>query len=98
MVYLLHYLAPYRHARHYLGTALDLDKRIEQHRNGTGARLPQVFAEHGIPFIVARTWEGGREVERRLKRRKNGPRLCPLCRAAKRNLPVNAIPNKEAHP
>jgi hypothetical protein len=86
-VYLLHFSSLYRHARHYpstslrasLGYASDLAKRVQQHRNGTGARLPQVCAEHGIDFVVARTWEGGRDTERTLKRRKCSPKLCPIC-------------------
>ena len=28
---------------------------------------------------LARTWEGGRTEERKLKRRHNSPKLCPLC-------------------
>jgi predicted GIY-YIG superfamily endonuclease len=78
-VYLLHFTKPYRHARHYLGYAGDLAKRLNQHRHGAGARLPQVCAEHGIDFVVARTWPGGRDLERRLKLRKNSPKLCPIC-------------------
>ena len=35
---------------------------------------------HG--FVIARTWNGGRDLERRLKNRKNSLRLCPICRQA----------------
>jgi hypothetical protein len=37
----------------------------------------------GIGFEVARTWDGDRRLERRLKNQRNAPaRLCPICRAA----------------
>jgi predicted GIY-YIG superfamily endonuclease len=80
-VYLLHFDRPYAHARHYLGYAADLDARLAQHASGNGARLLQVVMEAGISWTLARTWPGGREVEHRLKRQKNSPRLCPICQA-----------------
>ena len=82
-VYLLHFnqpIAPGRHtAQHYIGYADDLDRRIAQHRAGTGARLCEVAKERGISFVVARTWDGDRKLERQLKNQKQGPRLCPIC-------------------
>lgn len=78
-VYLLHFDTPYRHARHYLGSTDDLAARLRAHQSGNGARLMEVVGEAGITWRLARTWEGGREVERRLKRQHNGPRLCPIC-------------------
>jgi predicted GIY-YIG superfamily endonuclease len=78
-VYLLHLDIPIAHAKHYLGSAEDLDARLARHRSGNGARLLEVAHERGIGFSLVRTWEGGRELERRLKRRKNAPRLCPIC-------------------
>ncbi len=77
--YLLHFSRPHKHARHYLGTAHDLDARLARHRAGTGARLLQVCNEEGIDYQVVRTWDGGRQVEVRLKARKDAPRLCPVC-------------------
>ncbi len=81
-VYLLHFITPYKHAKHYyLGCADDLSHRLDEHRCGTGARLTQVVKEAGISWVVARTWRGGRRLEKRLKSRKNAPReLCPICR------------------
>jgi hypothetical protein len=35
--------------------------------------------ERGIAYDVVRTWPGGRDVERRLKRQRNAPRMCPTC-------------------
>jgi predicted GIY-YIG superfamily endonuclease len=78
-VYLLHFNEPYHHARHYLGSASDLDERLRQHEAGTGARLTQVIREHDIGFTLARTWDGGRNEERKLKRWHNSPKLCPIC-------------------
>jgi hypothetical protein len=88
-VYLLHLERPYKHARHYLGHATNLQARLAQHAAGSGARLLQVVKAAGIKWVLARTWLGGREVERRLshrdplwgKRQKNSPRLCPICQA-----------------
>ena len=83
-VYLLHFsgpIAPGRHtARHYLGFADDLGPRVNAHAHGQGARLTQVAKERGLTFTVARVWEDGdRALERRLKRRHEAPRLCPIC-------------------
>ena len=79
-VYLLHFVTPYKHAKHYLGSADDLPVRLSQHRHGTGARLTQVVLEHGGSWVVARTWHGGRTLERKLKGYHSGVKLCPICR------------------
>jgi len=89
LVYLLHFDRPYGSGRygkasHYLGTCTDLEARLQAHRCGRGARLIEVITAAGIGFVVARTWEGGRGLERRLKNRKNSPRLCPICRQSRR--------------
>ena len=90
-VYLLHFQTPIPRgtssrtgqalqAGHYLGYADDLDRRLEAHRSGNGARLMEVIAERGIPFVVARVWpQADRSFERRLKNQKHSPRLCPIC-------------------
>lgn len=83
--YLLHFeapIAPGRHTtQHYLGyTSRRLRERIKEHRDGRGARLTQVAIERGITFTVVRTWrDTNRGDERRLKNRKEGPMLCPVC-------------------
>lgn len=85
MVYLLHFetrINPDHPCQHYLGSTDDLESRLAEHRAGTGARLPQVALERGIGFVLARTWPGGRERERQLKKWKMGPRLCPVCNEA----------------
>jgi hypothetical protein len=41
-----------------------------------------VIKDAGIPWRVARTWQGTRELERAIKDRHNTPRLCPECTPA----------------
>jgi len=79
VIYLLHFAKPFKHAKHYMGFTEDLDARIERHRAGDGARLLRVVTDAGIGFEVARTWPGDRTLERRLKKRKDDPNLCPVC-------------------
>lgn len=81
-VYLIHFSTPYKHAKHYCGyTSRSLKERLERHREGRGARLMEVITQAGIAWDVVRTWKGNRELERKLKRRKNSPQLCPICQA-----------------
>jgi predicted GIY-YIG superfamily endonuclease len=82
-VYLLHFTQRYKHAGHYLGSAKNLTARLTAHEHGQGARLLQVVQTAGITWQLARTWEGGREQERQLKKQKNSVRLCPLCKKLK---------------
>lgn len=73
--------------RHYLGSALDDDgptwanlaERIGAHRRGRGSNVCLVWKRAEIPFILARTWPGGRREERRIKRAYHFARLCPEC-------------------
>ena len=85
-VYLLHFDQRLCHAQHYLGSTDNLENRLACHRKGNGARLMAVVTALGITWRLARTWPGDRTLERRLKRRKEGRRLCPICnpRAARR--------------
>jgi hypothetical protein len=80
-VYLLHLDPPYKHARHYTGSAAPgrLHARLAAHAAGTGARLMEVVKAAGGSFRLARTWPGGRTRERELKARHDAPRLCPIC-------------------
>ena len=82
MIYLLHFdkpISPAHTCQHYIGYADDWEGRIEAHRAGHGARLTEVANERGIGFVVVRVWVGDRELERRIKNRKEGPALCPVC-------------------
>lgn len=78
-VYLIHFERPYEHARHYLGHTEDLAARLQAHRSGNGARLMEVVTQAGIDWTLVRTWEGSRDLERKLKAHKHAPRLCPIC-------------------
>ena len=60
MVYLLHLAEPFGHAKHYLGTAKDLQVRLAQHEAGTGANMLRHVKAAGITWELARTWPGGR--------------------------------------
>lgn len=83
MVYLIHFDKPFKHAKHYIGFCDgedNLEKRMEYHKKGRGARLMDAITKAGIGFQVARTWlTGDRTFERRLKNGKNAPKLCPIC-------------------
>lgn len=78
-VYLIHFDRPYKHARHYIGGTVQFDERIAAHRNGSGARLLQVLKEKGIGWRVVGLWHGDYERESKIKKRKHGPRYCPIC-------------------
>jgi predicted GIY-YIG superfamily endonuclease len=85
-IYLLHFSAPYHHARHYLGTSTDVGERLAEHLSGRGSPLVGAALRAGIEVTLVRVWpSGGRPRERKLKRSKNVPRLCPICRGARRH-------------
>lgn len=85
VVYLLCFSRPVcstRPARHYLGWTTEekgAEGRLEDHKAGRGAKITAAASERGIVMTIARTWKGSRSYERRLKCRKNAPRLCPIC-------------------
>jgi predicted GIY-YIG superfamily endonuclease len=85
-VYLLHFDSPiskHHTAQHYIGwTEQPLENRLEVHKQGNGARFTQVANERGIRYQIVRTWKGNRKLERKLKNRKNSPKLCPICNKA----------------
>ena len=73
-------IGPTGYAQHYLGsTSRSLKQRLTEHAAGRGAKITAAFARQNIDFICVRTWNGGRRVERYLKRRHAHARLCPLC-------------------
>jgi hypothetical protein len=92
LVYLVHLLPAYRHARHYLGFAerSGLPKRLREHAtsDAQGARLLRVALGAGGDFTLTRLWVGTRKLERQLKQRKAAPRLlCPACPTPLRRRP-----------
>lgn len=68
-------------ATHYLGwTAGTAEDRLAEHVAGRGSPLVRAVVRAGQPVELARVWtDAGRTFERRLKRRRESPRLCPLC-------------------
>jgi hypothetical protein len=85
-LYLLHFSRPYQHARHYLGFAVDVERRVGEHLAAGSKASPLVRAAlaAGLAVELVRTWPGGdRTLERRLKRANHGPRLCPVCNPPK---------------
>lgn len=90
-IYLLHFPAPYRHARHYLGWTLDVEGRMRDHVSGRGSPLVYracqaagiTTAEELMQWIT-RTWSGDRYEERRLKNFGGSRKHCPSCKTTQR--------------
>ncbi len=80
--YLPHFDRPYGHARHHLGSTKDLPQRLGRHRAGSGARVVEVMTAAGIGFVLARTWPGGRDRERKLKDQGERSRVCLICKGS----------------
>lgn len=82
MIYILqldHPLGTSKHtAQFYIGYAANretLQRRIEYHRLGKGSRFTQAAVERGIPIHLIAILEGDKSEERRLKNKKNTPRI-----------------------
>ena len=85
-VYLIHFARPLGdldnprgQAQHYMGWTGDLTTRLQAHRTGNGSAIMAAVAREGIGWRCVRTWAGGRDLERQLKRQHNAPRFCPIC-------------------
>lgn len=77
-------------AQHYLGWAEDaagdregLEQRIAEHLAGRGACITRAAVAQGIEIVVVATWRAPLGFEKVLKRRKEAPKLCALCSAAR---------------
>lgn len=69
----LHYIGWVKHGK-------NLERRLQEHRSGRGAKILQAANALGISWEVVRTWEGANEGdERRIKNRKETPMFCPIC-------------------
>lgn len=81
MIYLLHFSTKFKHAGHYIGFVEDggLEERLARHRAGRGATLLKHVTGASITFVLARTWEGDRKLERRIKKHGGASRICPIC-------------------
>jgi hypothetical protein len=78
-VYILHFLSPWFHARHYVGSTNNLERRMREHRQETEHLLGTVNAA-GIDYVVARVWHNvPRSFEFELKAHHHTSRFCPYC-------------------
>src|ERR1039457_4312684 len=91
-VYLIHFDQPYKHARHYIGWALDVRRRLTEHAAGRGANLMSVVRAAGITGQLARTWPGDRHRERAIKNQGGARRRCPLCGVHPHARPAAELP------
>lgn len=70
------------HARHYVGWATDVERRVREHVSCGEKSSPLVAAaiEHGNEVTLARVWpDVTRAFERWIKNQKHAPRHCPIC-------------------
>jgi predicted GIY-YIG superfamily endonuclease len=83
MVYLFHFYQPVGgRAHHYCGYSESwrADERLEQHLNGSGAKIMKAAVEQQVDWIIGRMWpHGDRTFERDLKNLKNFKFICPIC-------------------
>jgi len=91
--YLLHMSRPlgnldcaHGQAQHYCGWADDpigdgagLEQRIAEHLAGRGACITRAAIAKGIEITLVAAWRAPLAFEKTLKRRKYGPRICPIC-------------------
>lgn len=67
-------------ASHYLGsTNKPVGERLMQHQSKAGARITKAAVEQGRELVLVRTWDGGWNRERQLKKLHNNRLLCPIC-------------------
>lgn len=86
VVYLIHFLSPYKHAKHYRGTTNNLKKRLREHSTGVKTKSSALMAAvhaAGIEWVVACTWEGSYALEKKKQARGGASRLCPICKGEK---------------
>jgi len=61
------------------GASVHYRSHLGKHRNGQGARPMEVIKNAGLGFTLVRTWPGGRDRERQLKRQLGASQMCPSC-------------------
>ncbi len=70
-------------ATHYLGWGNgDASERIGNHLAGRGSALTRAAVAVGIKLKLVKTWVGDRNLERKLKNKKNAKGICPECKKA----------------
>jgi predicted GIY-YIG superfamily endonuclease len=74
-------------ARHYMGFATDLERRMVEHRRATpkhGAKILKHVINAGLDWSVVRVWTPANiEFENRMKRNARLTMLCPICSGIK---------------
>ena len=85
-VYLYHIEPPYKHARHYLGSAKDIMTRADEHAKSNGKSTPLLRAAHKagrqillVRVISCETETAARLLEAKFKKRHESPKFCPIC-------------------
>lgn len=88
-VYILHFETARHHAKHYMGSTVDLFQRLRQHARGEGAKLTAALAKDDQHWTVAALWQtaDARLAERIAKSGHCGPAWCPICTKTPRRLP-----------
>ena len=81
---------PHGYAKHYTGYSPNVHSRIEAHRHGCGASITQAAYRNGIRIEVVALFEGGRDLERKIKNRKNIGKLLDMFRAGKQTAGIPA--------
>lgn len=81
-VYIIHFDEKFHHAQHYIGFALNVEGRFFYHKKGAGSKLLAALNRAGIDYKIVRVFEGDRNLERKLKKRKNTAAICPICQVA----------------
>ena len=70
-------------ASHYLGWGKgNASSRLESHMAGRGSSLTRAAVALGIKLTLVKTWVGDRNLERKLKNKKNAKGICPACKKA----------------
>jgi len=59
-----------------------VEGRLYYHKKGAGAKLLAALNRAGIGYRIVRVFEGDRNLERKLKNRKNTAAICPICKVA----------------
>jgi predicted GIY-YIG superfamily endonuclease len=84
-VYLVHFSGlTSQNRQHYLGWSADVGRRFAQHASGRGAQETRKAIAEGLKIMLAQTWKGTPDLERRIKLwsrcgAKGFAGLCPYC-------------------
>lgn len=105
-VYLFHFSRPLGNlanvrgqAQHYCGfcyapdgDTAALEERAAEHLAGRGAHITRACIAQGIEISLVTAWRAPLSFEKQIKARKDMPRLCPICCAARGRRPKRVVP------